>query len=416
MVNINKYDEYILEKKIYDLMLESKLVFSDKFINMLSRINNEISNELIKYNSKDIDSLTQNYIDISDSNDKVSFITDRKSKEYLSNSKEYYRVINSQRYLTSSDRNNKIFDALGYDKVKYGCWAPNTGTIGEILGEKESSSDNIYVMFRGINENSDKIGVINKLALEESIDPEIENKLWNSSRSSIKVGRLIRSLLNSINYNFSDSEIENFVNSYKSSYDIMSNALLQFDVVKGIDIAYWYYYKRYVDGTSGGGTLNNSCMSEMYERTFEIYIENKQVSLIILYDDNGTIKDGKYTSSKIKGRALLWECKLNGSDIMFMDRVYTRFDSDVNLFIKYAEDNGYYYKEQQTMYPDENITNGKETVKGHLQGNLDNTDFYEYPYCDTLCYINSSNGYISNKSDDCDRELRSSEGEYSEIY
>ena len=37
-MNIFRYTDYISEKAIYDLLLESKVVYSKKFINLLSKM------------------------------------------------------------------------------------------------------------------------------------------------------------------------------------------------------------------------------------------------------------------------------------------------------------------------------------------------------------------------------------------
>ena len=51
---INRYNEFLLENQIYDLLLESKVVFSSKFINLINKFNsNKIASELIKINSKE---------------------------------------------------------------------------------------------------------------------------------------------------------------------------------------------------------------------------------------------------------------------------------------------------------------------------------------------------------------------------
>ena len=66
--------------------------------------------------------------------------------------------------------------------------------------------------------------------------------------------------------------------------------------------------------------------------------------MVILYSDDGEIKNGKYISSRIKGRAILWDAKINNENVKFMDRIYTTKDNDVELFKQYAEKNGYWYK------------------------------------------------------------------------
>ena len=149
-MTILKYGDYISEKAVYELLLESKVVYSKKFINLLNKMKaNKLATELLNLYSKDVDGVTQNYIDITDLKDAVSFTPDRKVQELTKDKPDTWKITNSGRYLTTSDRNDKLFEALGYDKTKYGCWAPETNTIGLILSETVSrTSGKIYVMFK----------------------------------------------------------------------------------------------------------------------------------------------------------------------------------------------------------------------------------------------------------------------------
>jgi hypothetical protein len=405
---ILKYLDYISESKVYEILLESKVIYSKKFINILSRMkSNKIASDVLDLYSKDVDGVAQNYIDITDQKDAVSFTPDRKVQELTKDKQETWVITESGKYLTTSDRNNKIFEALGYDKEKYGCWAPDSGTIGIILAETVSrTSGKIYVMFQEYQ--GDKIGVINKEAIELS-DAE-DKRIWSTSRNNIKIGRFVRALLNSAKIPVNDVELEQFINQYKATYDFAADALKQFDIVKGSKISYWYAEDNYV---SGGGSLNNSCMADVDSDYFDIYTQNPQVSLVILYGDDGSLVDGKYTDESIKGRAILWDCKIDGTPAKFMDRIYTTFDNDVELFKQYAEKNGWWYKKRQSMEPNEEITDGSNVKKATIEVKLDDASWDYYPYCDTICYINSETGTACNVYwDDSDRLLRDTSGGY----
>ena len=415
-MSIIKYSEYISESKIQELLLESKVIYSKKFINILTKMkSNKIASQVINLYSKDVDGVTQNYIDITDQKDAVSFTPDRKVQELTKDKPETWVIIESGKYLTKSDRNDKIFEALGYDKEKYQCWAPSSGEIGLILAETVSTvSGKIYVMFQEYE--GDRIGVINKVAMEPKESED--QRIWSTSRNNIKIGRFVRALLTSAKLPITDTELEQFTNQYKATYDFAKDALKQFDVVKGEDIAYWYNNgagDRYVDG---GGSLNNSCMSEVSSDFFDIYTQNPQVSLVILYGDNGSIESEKYVDTEIKGRALLWDAKLDGMDVKFMDRIYTTYDADVELFKQFAEKNGWWYKKRQSMEPSEDFTDGNTIRRsGTIEVKLDGTDFEYYPYCDTICYIDKDTGMGSNKYwDDSDRLLRDTSGSYEDSW
>jgi hypothetical protein len=419
-MSILKYGDYISEKVVYDLLLESKVIYSKKFINLLTRMkSNKLASQLLNLYSKDIDGVVQNYIDVTDQKDAVSFTPDRKAKELNDGRPETWKVINSGRYLTTSDRNNKIFEALGYDKAKYNCWAPETGVVGTILSETVSrSSGKIYVMFQEYKDTDPRIGVINKEALELSDADDI--RIWSTSRNNIKIGRLVRAILTVAKIPFVDKDIEDFTNQYKATYDFAADVLKQFDIVKGGNIAYWYSESNYVDG---GGTLNNSCMADVSEDYFDIYTQNPQVSLVILYGDEGNILEDKYKASLIKGRALLWECEIDGEKATFMDRIYTANDSDTDLFKQFAEKNGWWYKSSQSMEPNEYFTDGNTKKRARIIVKLNDADWREYPYCDTMCYIFTDRNIASNKfyldnseDEEADRLLRDTEGEYESAY
>ena len=413
-MSLIKYSEFINESKIYELLLESKVVYSKKLVNLLTKMkSNKLASELLNLYSKDVDGLVQNYIDITDEKDSVSFTPDRKAQEMIKDKPETWEVIETGRYLTNSNRNDKIFERLGYDKEKYGCWAPDRGTIGTILSETVSQqSGNIYVMFQEYGESSSRVGVINKTSIQESEDTE-NIKVWSTSRNPIKIGRLIRAILTKANVSFTDKDVEDFTNTYKATYDFMKDVLKQFDVIQGDKIAYWYEKNNYV---SGGGTLNNSCMADVdTENYFDIYCYNPQVSLVILYSDDGKIEGEKYTSNKIKGRAILWDANINGKEGKFMDRVYTRFDSDVDLFKQFAEKNGWWYKKSQSMEPSETITNGSESAGNpNITVQLKEGTWDYYPYCDTMCYLDTNDDTLTNREVG-DRMLRDTGGGFDDM-
>jgi len=88
---IKKYLEFINES--LELLLESDVVYSDKFRLAIKKISDNqpgsmIAKKLLDLENKDLD-VRSNYFDIlRDKNDKVSFIPDRKAQEILSDEKE----------------------------------------------------------------------------------------------------------------------------------------------------------------------------------------------------------------------------------------------------------------------------------------------------------------------------------------
>jgi hypothetical protein len=184
----------------------------------------------------------------------------------------------------------------------------------------------------------------------------------------------------------------------------------------GYDIANWYYEGTYDTDNS---TLGGSCMRyEECENYFGIYTENSDVvKLVILYADRGgRIKDGKYKSDVIKGRALLW--KTNQGD-MFMDRIYTNNDSDVELFKQFAEKNGWWCKKVQNSSNMFTAQKGNAFKDPSYSVDLKWADHEYYPYVDTLSYLQlneidtrDSSGVLSNDGQiiNPQYELRDTEG------
>jgi hypothetical protein len=408
------YSDFLNENTIIELLLESKVVFSKKFVNLLNRMRtNKVASNLLNVYSKDFD-IQYNYVDITDRKDSLSFTPDRKVKELLQDKPEVYKV-GTRRQLTHNQSNDSIFDKLGYDRYK-DYWTPDDGQKGLIKSKTVSStSGKIFVLFEELTDSDEKrYAVLNSdcLTMSEFDDSNI----WKTSRNPIKVGRLVRPLLRSAGVDITDQELEEFINQFKATYDFAADVSKQFDIVKGDSIAYWYDSERYVDG---GGTLNNSCMSEVSTDYFEIYTSNPQVSLVILYDDNGQVQEGKYTSTQIKGRAILWDAELNGVKEMFMDRIYTTQDSDVDLFKQFAQKNGWFYKDSQSMTPRETITNGTSTSRPEIVVKLNESSWDYYPYCDTMCFCFTNSNELRNTQDDEDgsmRVLRSTDGDWYEDY
>lgn len=260
MRNIFRYTEFLTENKLTELIMESKVIFSKKFLNLLNRMKtNKIASDLLNIYSKDYN-VQHNYIDITNNKEEVSFTPDRKVQELIGGRPEVYQVV-TRRQLTHVDANKKVFGILGYDDTKE-YWQPDSGQRGliraETVGERTGK---VFVLFEELtNEEEDekRYAVLNKdcLTLSEFDDSGI----WSTARNPIRIGRLVRPLLRIAGITVVDRDIEEFTNQWKATYDFAADVLKQFDIVTGEDISYWYDNNFYVDG---GGTLNNSCMSEV---------------------------------------------------------------------------------------------------------------------------------------------------------
>lgn len=326
---ITFYFKKLLENKTNDKL---PLYFSDKFRNILLRINDEISKKLIyDEGDKDITS-TRTYIDIDESsNDKISFIMVNKIKDALSNKEGDVKLIDND--LTPVQFQN-IFKSRLRSTMK----------INKFINE-------IYV------------NLYTSKTLTE------EEKLYNR-KHGIKTGA---------------QKLEDFVNKFKSYREPS-----KFELVDGDDIVYWYKQENY---SNMDGSLGNSCMS--YNRCgdyIKFYAKNKgKVSLLILKD--------REDDNKIIGRSLVWNLSIP-KDRIFMDRIYTNSDFDVDSFKEYAKNNGWLYKSVQNMYSDtkivDSITGEVKYMNLSIYGIIDNS---YYPYMDTLKFYDINNGSLHNTND-----------------
>ena len=419
-----RYDDFILES----LLLESKLEFSDNFKKVLSLMpkDNEIKNYLLGMKGTDLN-LTQNYIDVSDNKEEVTFIQDRRAQQIIKDNPIVWKTNSSlpgSKFLTfnkndEGEYNNQIiFDALGLEPmepISENHPVPGPNVVGKILSEHiSSSSGKTYVLFAWNDSGTDKFICLNKEALNEHSDSE--ERLYSTGRNPIRIGRLINSLMRSVGKEVTPPEIESFSNAYKAAWEMSNDAFLKFDVVSGYEIVKWYNQSSYA---SDSPTLGSSCMQyDECENYFGIYTENSDVvKLVILYADRGgSIKDGKFRSNYIKGRALLW--KTNQGD-MFMDRIYTNYDSDVDLFKQYAEKNGWWCKKTQNSSNQFTAQKGTSFKDPSYSVDLKWADHENYPYVDTLSYLQlneiderDSSGVLSNDGEiiNPQYELRDTEG------
>lgn len=378
---IKRYFDFINES--LEFILESDVVYSDKFRLTLSKIDSPIAKSILDIENKDL-TVQSNYFDVSmDKNDTISFIPDRKAQEILKDVKEFYRFSGSGGWLKHSEANAELFSKLGY--VPEGSpYSPNSGDLGEIVAEVVSeTSGKTYCWVRFNNRNGDYVGqgVYNKERLVKSQDIK-EKEVWSKNRQELKIGRAVRALLKAADQEVLDKDIEQFVNLYKSTIDKLNDKFSYFDVVSGSDIAYWYHNRNYYQRS---GTLGNSCMSAAPERWLKIYTENpNQCELVIFKSQDDT--------EKILGRALLWTLK-DGKK--FMDRIYVINDSDVQLFRDFAKENGWYSKYYNNSGGDTKAyTPEGETINLNLRITLDVKDYEYFPYLDTLKYFTPGSGIL----------------------
>lgn len=411
-----KYGDFIIEKVIYDLILESQIEFSKSFLGILVNIKHPIAQDILSLQSQD-KKVNYNYIDVNiKTNDEITFIQDARAQRMVKDVENLYKLTNTNNHLKISDfkteegrqQNAHIYELLGLN-IEEAKKAPQNSKI-KILGKLVSpyDSNKIYVAYECVTDPTMK-AVININGVQE--DTEVYQKLWTTARNPLKIGRFINAMLPLTGKKYSDSEKEKFVSEWKSILGVMNNAFVKFGVVEGNRLVHFYHVDNYEETE---GTLGNSCMSEADPNWLEIYRANPEVCKMVVKWSDGQIVDGVFKSNKIVGRALLW--KTTSGD-MFMDRIYTIDSSDEELFKKYAEVNGWWAKKSQNSSHDFIAVRGSESKKPNYVVQLKGSYDDEYPYLDTLCYLNDDSGRLSNCSSEigANKLLNDTDGGYDEV-
>ena len=219
-----------------------------------------------------------------------------------------------------------------------------------------------------IEDNDEIINFIKRLTF-----PSHDNDLLQFARTEMNIGRFVRAFFGS---KFSDVEIEKFVNQWKSldensTFEVWSGS----DIVKGYSSRLYHFN----DYDNGMNPLMNSCMNDMTCVQFYEYCPG--LKLLVLLDKEGAIL----------GRALLWKDK-DGRNIM--DRVYFVYDKDYYKFIRWANENDFYYKKSNSGLT-KFIKSGKEEIILTGVKILNAFDFpdEEYPYMDTFSYVYKDMAY-----------------------
>lgn len=217
--------------------------------------------------------------------------------------------------------------------------------------------------------------------LENGMDP------WTSKgRYKCKFGGFV----NKIFKNVPGPEIENFATLMKS---VMTKKELNFKVVDGEDIRYFYHVDQHAK-EDGVGTLGVSCMRHpRCQQTCDIYTDNpSMIKMLVLLDDYG----------KVLGRALLWNIECEDGNFTFMDRVYTHDDRDVFHFKDWANKNGFAYKYKQSWNTPYIFQSKGSVFKKKMSIEIPNweyklqDDMGGYPYFDTFKWMDIDNGKFFN--------------------
>lgn len=230
-----------------------------------------------------------------------------------------------------------------------------------------------------LSDKNDQVEFISNnqyIKLTNELDPET---IFKRKGNSTSIGRLVRSILTDNDIKVTDKEIEEFVNQFKAKYDAKFNLKETIQEVSGEEIIKWYNESNYATVTKT--ELGNSCMRyNSCERFFGIYSENPDVCKLIIYLD---------VNKKLLARALFWKVEYSSKKYdYFLDRVYTTNSSDRNIITDWVK----------SKYSDKLIGSYYES-NGSISVQLKTWSFDYYPYVDSLYYLYSSNGVLSNNGD-----------------
>lgn len=187
-----------------------------------------------------------------------------------------------------------------------------------------------------------------------------------------------------INPELSDSELQNIVARWFNIIQLNDDEReFNFELKK--EISFYYNEENYFDHC---GNLGSSCMSYASCSSYIDFYNHYNCSLLIL----------KNQDNKITGRALIWHdvfFKHLDKTLDFMDRVYINNQNDEMRFFDYCEKNNIVRKKYQSysnktdFFYNEKVFYDVITIECQ---NTFNVNDMEYPYIDTLSYMD----------DDCD--------------
>lgn len=224
-------------------------------------------------------------------------------------------------------------------------------------------------------------GMINYIPHNKEIDFHTKKELsepekWYKSRTKQPIARVIKPILSKLNVSFNESDIEKFVNEYKSL-----QMPSKFILAEGKDIIKYYSERNYSHDCEEGSSLTHSCMRyDDAGKYLSVYSNNPNVKLVVMTDEY----------NKVSGRAILWlNATADGTPCIFMDRVYTGKQAYEELFKNYAISNNWWFKVYQRA-GDNEISNGKNSIKdAKIKVIIPNLEWkhIKKPYMDTLPYL-----------------------------
>lgn len=388
-MKLYKFDDFLFESFMMSLN-ESVIQYSEKFHEILTMIDSPIAKELLDVYNQDKEVKT-NWFDIGKDQDHLTFLIDAKAQKMEN---PWVKVIVNSPLVGYYYRD--FYAKIGFEYRNL--HMPYVGEVGKILKSENRSGVDFYLL--SFSEDDSKQCVIRK----DFTEPD-QGLFWTKNRQEIRVGRGVRALLQSLKLEFSDAQIEDFVNRYKAAFEIAKDAFRHFELVRGNKIAELYHEDNYLQPDVGD--IGNSCMKKKPSWYFGIYTQNSSVcSLLVL--------KSAIDPTKIVGRAIVWN--LTEPDIMYMDRIYANKPGQMELFRRYAQSQGWYYKKRNDNSASTDVVgpDGKETSFNKLEVRIKALDYTGFPYVDTLKYFSEGSRFhmLSTDSMGHDKLLEDTDGNW----
>lgn len=218
---------------------------------------------------------------------------------------------------------------------------------------------------------------------------------FGKNKQAMKIGRIARAILQKNGIKATDKEIEEFVNDYKSGFDILKTQGVQEEeqkikLVEGEDIRHWYNIDNYTNSENlSGSELGKSCMRHSRcSEYFDIYVDNpEQCKLLIYLDDD----------NKLIGRALFWKLTRPSDCDYYLDRIYTLNSSDRKVMQAWLVDN--IGDKKITFYDSVGIEHANiySSRISHMEIKLKHGGDYDYyPYMDTFQGYSPYSGILTD--------------------
>jgi len=405
-----RYEDFRINESV-SLLLEANIAFSEEFENILDKMDTVVADKLLNMIGKDID-VNTNYIDVDIEKDGfVKFIPDDKAEKL-----PLVVVDDAMTYTSTSDKLTRV----GKYKME-NISRPHVGQVVKVVKEftniheffslfpEEQRTD---IFLAAIGHIYDNNGPILHISFEDSNGTHnvlcnpgaLKRDISSIKTSQLKIGKFVTAMFTKGGIDFKPTDIEDFVNKYKSVVKQMRDKFDSFKIVKGEEIRKSYLHENYLNMN---GSLGNSCMRYDKCKSFlDIYVENEdKVSLVVLMNDKVKVKkkvsDGagglveieEEMENKVTGRAILWTDEDNRK---VMDRIYTNNSADEQLFKDFAKANNFWYKKEQNMYEDTPFVGPNDEEERYITVQLKAVNHNYYPYMDSMKFYDPNTGMLTN--------------------